>query len=214
MKPPGESASPFGRLFESRGPRLDPAAGVALVADGSRIVFAASTFLQAVHAVFHADKPGAWPAMQHAGGITAGHAFATTLDLELTRLGQPVLTDQPLEACLALAARQFKAQGWGLLTADLTDAAEHGLVIARLQHSAFVAALESGTEFADALPAGFLQGFLEAVSGQALGCIEIGCARLGAPHCTFVITSAERLDPIRPLLGLKAAGEIVARLKA
>ncbi len=87
-------------------------------------------------------------------------------------------------------------------------------MIVRLKNSSFVAALGEGNGFADALPAGFLQGFLEYVSGQPLGCIEIGCARLGAPHCTFVITSADRLDPVRPLLGLKAADEIIALLKS
>jgi hypothetical protein len=214
MPPPGESKSPFGPLFDGRGPSVDPTSGVAQVADGSRIVFAAAPFLWATHSVFNADKPGAWSAQFHAGGVAAGQRFAAAVDAELTRLGQPILTDQPLDACFTLAARHFAAQGWGVLTPDLSDAPEHGLVIARLRHSSFVAALAEGDDFVDALPAGFLQGFLEYVSGQPLGCLEIGCARTGAPHCTFVITSAERLDPIRPLLGLKAADEIIAKLKA
>jgi predicted hydrocarbon binding protein len=210
----GHSKPPFSRLFDGRGPSFDPASGVAQVPDGSRIVFAAAPFLWATHSVFGAEKPGAWAAIFHAGGVAAGQAFAAALDRELTRLDQPVLTDQPLDACFALAERHFTAQGWGVLTPDLGDASDHGLVIARLKHSSFVAALEDGSGFADALPAGFLQGFLEYVSGQALGCLEIGCARMGAPHCTFVITSGERLDPIRPLLGLKAADEIIALLKS
>ncbi len=214
MPPPGDSKPPFGRLFDGRGSSLDPASGVAVVPDGSRIVFAAAPFLWATYCVFNADKPGSWSALFHAGGVAAGQSFASSVDRELSRLGQPVLTDQPLEACLTLAVRHFATQGWGVLAPDLSDAPEHGLVIARLRHSSFVAALEPGEDFADALPAGFLQGFLEYVSGQPLGCIEIGCVRAGAPHCTFVITSAERLDPIRPLLGLKAADEIIAILKA
>lgn len=214
MPPPGDSKPPFSRLFEGRGPRLDAASGVAVVPDGSRVVYAAAPFLRATHSVFNTDKAGAWSARFHTGGTAAGQTFATAVDRELTRLGQPLLTDQPLDACFALAARHFTAQGWGVLTPDLSDAAEHGLVVARLRHSGFVAALGQGDDFADALPAGFLQGFLEYVSGQPLGCLELGCARAGAPHCTFVITSAERLDPIRPLLGLKAADELIALLKS
>ncbi len=212
--PLGDSKAPFSRLFDGRGPSLDPTSGIAVVPDGSRIVFAAAPFLWATHSVFGAEKPGSWSATFHAGGVTAGQAFATAVDRELARLGQPVLTDQPLESCFALATRHFAAQGWGVLAPDLSDAAEHGLVIARLRHSSFVAAVGSGDDFVDALPAGFLQGFLEYVSGQPLGCLEVGCALTGAPHCTFVITSADRLDPIRPLLGLKAADEIIALLKA
>lgn len=214
MPPPGDSKAPFSRLFDGRGPRLDPTSGIALVPDGSRVVFAAAPFLRATHEVFNADKAGTWSTLFHAGGVAAGQTFAVAVDRELGRLGQPALTDQPLDACFALAARHFVAQGWGVLTPDLSDAPEHGLVIARLHHSSFVAALGQGEDFADALPAGFLQGFLEYVSGQPLGCLELGCARAGAPHCTFVITSAERLDPIRPLLGLKAADELIALLKA
>lgn len=214
MPPPGDSKPPFGRLFDGRGLSFDPASGIALVPDGSRVVFAAAPFLWATHSVFGAEKPGSWSGAFHAGGVATGQAFATAVDRELARLGQPVLTDQPLESCLALAARHFSAQGWGVLTPDLSDAAEHGLVIARLRHSSFVAAIGGGEDFVDALPAGFLQGFLEYVSGQALGCLEIGCARTGAPHCTFVITSIERLDPLRPLLGLKAAEQIINQLKA
>ena len=214
MPPSGNSKPPFSRLFDGRGPSLDPAAGIALVPDGSRVVFAAPPFLRATQAVLHAEKPGAWSAIFHAGGVAAGQAFVAAVDRELARLDQPVLTDQTLEACLALAERHFAAQGWGVLTTDLTDAPEHGLVIARLRHSGFVAALGPGGDFADALPAGFLQGFLAHVSGQPLGCLEIGCARTGAPHCTFVITSADRLEPARPSFGRATPEEIITQLKS
>jgi predicted hydrocarbon binding protein len=214
MASSGYSKPPFSRLFEGRSRRLDPGSGIAQVPDGTRVVFAAAPFLWATNRVLDTEKPGAWSAIFHQGGVAAGRSFAISVDLELTRLGQPVLTDQPLDACFVLAERHFAAQGWGVLVPDLSDAPEHGLVIARMKQSSFVAALGDGTGFADALPAGFLQGFLEYVSGQPLGCLEIGCARMGAPQCTFVITSSERLDPIRPLLGLKAADEIIALLKS
>ena len=198
MPSPRNSKAPFSRLPEN----------------DSRGVFAAAPFLRATHTVLSTEPTGSWAEIFLAGGIAAGQHFAASVDREFARLGQPVLTDQPLEGCLALAERHFAAQGWGLLATDLSDAPEHGLVIARLRHSGFVAALGEGEGFADALPAGFLQGFLEYVSGQPLGCLEIGCARAGAPHCTFVVTSVERLDPLRPLLGSKTADEIIALLKA
>ena len=202
MASAGNSQPPFSRLLDGRGPSFDPAAGIVQAPDDSRIVFAAAPFLWATHRIFEAEKAGNWSAIFHAGGVVAGQTYAASLDSELSRLGQPALTDQPLDACFVLAERHFASQGWGLLAPDLSDASEHGLVIVRLRQSSFVAALGEGNGFADALPAGFLQGFLGYVSGQPLGCLEIGCARLGAPQCTFVITSADRLDPGRPLLGL------------
>jgi predicted hydrocarbon binding protein len=214
MPPSGYSKSPFSRLFDGRGPSVDPAEGVAVVPDGSRVMYAAQSFLHATHAVLQIEIPGAWSEISQAGGIAAGQAFAASVDRELVRLGQPSLADQTLESCLALAERHFVAQGWGVLATDLTDAPEHGLVVARLRHSSFVAALGPGEDFADALPAGFLQGFLEHVSGQPLGCLEIGCARAGAPHCTFVITSADRLESARPLLGRAPPEAIITQLKS
>ena len=214
MPPSGNSKPPFSRLFDGRGPSVDPVAGVAVLPDGSRVMYAAESFLHATHAVLQIELPGAWSELSQAGGVAAGQAFAASVDRELARLGQPSLTDQTLESCLAIAERHFVAQGWGVLATDLADAPEHGLVVARLRHSSFVAALGPGEDFADALPAGFLQGFLEHVSGQPLGCLEVGCARTGAPHCTFLITSADRLEPARPLLGRTPPEAIITQLKS
>ncbi len=201
MPPTGNSKAPFDRLPDGRGASVDPTAGIAQVPDGSRVVFAPPSLLRALHGVLQAESAGAWQAGNTAAGTAAGRAFGVAVDRELAARGQPALTDQPLETCLGLAERHFASQGWGLLASDTSLAPEHGLVIARLSESCHVAALGAGPDFADPALAGFLQGFLEHVSGQPLGCIEIGCARTGAAHCTFVITSAERLDPAAALIG-------------
>src|SRR6185436_14623513 len=115
--------------------------------------------------------------------------IAQHLDTELSRLGHPALGALPLEACLVLLERRLAALGWGQLKLDLAEAAEHGVVVATLEHSAFAEALADVTDFADPLLAGVLSGFFEHVSGQALGCEEIACVRRGAPACQFVITA-------------------------
>jgi len=213
--PPFDSTAPLAdRLFEGRGLAHDPSAGTTHGPDGTRVVHTATEFFQAAHLVLHASQPGVWEKLLQAGGVTAGKHFGHSLDRELARLGEPVLADQPLEVCLALAERHFASQGWGLLASDLSDAPEHGLVVARLRQSPFVEAIGATGRFADALPAGFLQGFLEHISAQPLGCMEIACASDGAPHCTFVITSAERLAPVAPLLGQTSPEDIIAQLKA
>jgi hypothetical protein len=210
----GNSKPPFDRFPDGRGARLNATAGIAQVPDGSRVVFATAALLRALHDVLEAESPVAWPQNFLTGGVAAGRAFGTAVDRELAKRNQPALADQPLEICLAIAERHFAAQGWGLLTSDVSLAPEHGLVLAQLSASCVVAALGPGTDFADAMLAGFLQGFLEHVSGQPLGCLEIGCARAGAPHCTFVVTSAERLEPMVALLGRASPEEIIRRLKA
>ena len=179
----------------------------------SRVVFAPPELLRALHGVLQAESAGTWEQTSSASGATAGRTFGAAVDRELASRNQPALTDQPLEICLALVERHFAGQGWGVLAADISLAPEHGLVIARLRQSCFVAALGPGPDFADAMSAGFLQGFLEHVSGQPLRCVEIGCARTGAPHCTFVITSGERLESAAALIGRVGPDEIIAQLQ-
>ena len=214
MPPTGNSKAPFDRLPDGRGARHDATAGITQVPNGARVVFATPALLRALHRVLQAEVASTSQKIQNASGAAGGRTFGEAVDRELVKRSQPALTDQPLEICLALAERHFASQGWGLLVSDASLAPEHGLVIARLQQSCYVAALEPGPEFADAILAGFLQGFLEHVSGQPLGCLEIGCARTGAPHCTFVITSGERLEPAMPLIGRASPDEIIQRLQS
>ena len=212
MPIPGNSKAPFDRLPDGRGARHDATAGIAQVPSGTRVVFAPPALLRALHGVLQAEPAGTGPKNLSASGAAAGRAFGLVVDHELTNRQQPALTDQPLEICVNLAERHFASQGWGVLTGDLSLAPEHGIVIARLRQSCCVAALGPGTDFADAALAGFLRGFLEHVSGQPLDCLEIGCARPGAPHCTFVITSAERLEPAATLIGRMGPDAIIQRL--
>lgn len=205
---------PLDRLFDGRGFNHDALAGTAENSAGTRIAFAPPAFIHGLRQIVQAEKAGAWQTILKQCGIASGKKIATGLDTELARLGEPALADLPLETCLVYLERHFASHGWGLLKLDLSDAPEHGLVTGRLQHSYFVEVLKDVDEFVDPMPAGILQGFFEHVSGQELGCIEIACARRGAPHCTFVITAPERFASIAPLLGTASAEAIIAKLKS
>jgi hypothetical protein len=214
MAATGNSKPPFDRLPDGRVTRDHPTAGIAKVSDGSRVDFVTAALHRALHDVLQGETPATWTPDLLASGAVTGRGFGVAVDKELAQRAQPALAEQPLEICLALAERHFAAQGWGVLVSDVSLAPEHGLVLARLKLSCSAAALGPGKDFADPMPAGFLQGFLEHVSGQPLGCLEIGCARAGAPECTFVITSAERLEFAAALIGKVSPDEIIERLKA
>jgi len=170
-------------------------------------------FMHALHHVMQAEKAGLWPRVLTRCGVTHGRSITEALDRELARLGQPMLGELPLEACVAHIEQHFTAHGWGLLTLDLSEAPTHGLVLATLERSFFVEALRDADHFTDGLVAGMLQGFFEHVSGQQLICHEISCARRGAPKCSFVIGAPEQLAPIVPLLGRSNAETILAKLR-
>lgn len=205
---------PLDRLFEGRSFGHDAAAGTAENPAGERIVLTAPNFMRSLHLVLQAEKPGAWAAACANNGLGIGKQIGVSLDAELARLGEPAVAELPLETSLAFIERYFASHGWGLLKFDLTDAAEHGIVIGRLSHSYFVGVLSDVDDFVDPLPAGMLRGFFEYISGQELGCVEIACARRGAPVCTFAITAPERLASIASLRGTATAEAIIAQLKA
>jgi predicted hydrocarbon binding protein len=189
---------PDGTLFEATG---HAAAGLSPEA------------LRALRHVLERERPGSSRHVLHACGHAAGRACALRLDTYLAANGKPALAGLPLEAALALLTRNFAAEGWGLLTLDLALAADHGLVLAALEHSAFAEAQPGTNDFVDAVPAGFIKAFFEHLTGQALSCEEIACRSRGAPYCRFVITAAARLAPVLPFIGREPADTIIARLR-
>lgn len=207
MSAPGSILQSLGldRLLEA-----DPTGA----ATGSPLTFASAEMIRGFHYVIERERTGAWRSAMKATGHTTGRKFGVSLDALLAAHGQPALDALPLEACLALLEQHLTNLGWGKLQLDLTDAAQHGLVVARLQHSVFAEALADVPDFVDPLPAGMLQGFFEHISGQTLGCEEIACVRHGAPHCTFVITAPERLARIMPAIGRENADTLLARLRS
>jgi predicted hydrocarbon binding protein len=216
MSPPDKNTPPsdFDRLFDPHAVTSDSAAGTVADPTGRRIVYASQALTRAISHVLTRERAGLWREVLARTGRTCGRELASGLDRESTRLGQPTLAELPLESALAFLERTFAAHGLGILQFDLADTPDHGIVAAQLSHSYFVAALPDSNEFVDAYPAGLLQGFFEHISGEPLGCVEVACARRGAPHCRFIITATERLDPLAPLIGHETADAIIARLKA
>lgn len=187
-------------------------AGAVFDAAGHRAVCATPEFLSGLRYVLERERSGAWRQTGKAAGAGAGQVLAQTLDRQLASLGKPALAAQPLDACLALLARAFATHGWGRLSLDLTHAAEHGLVVATLDHSCVAAALPAANDLTDAFAAGTLQAFFEHISGQHVGCEEIACRSAGAAQCVFVITTEERLSAVLPLIGREAPATVIARL--
>lgn len=187
--------------------------GTLFAATGHAAAGLSADAIRSLRLVLERERPGSSRHVLHACGHAEGRACAHRLDAHLTAAGKPNLAGLPLEAALALLSRTFAAEGWGLLTLDLALAADHGLVLAALEHSAFAEALPGTNDFVDAVPAGFLKAFFEHLTGQALTCEEIACRSRGAPYCRFVITAAARLAPVLPFIGREPADTIIARLR-
>lgn len=207
--------SPLGldRFIDERGLTRDALSGTVEQA-GARVVAAPSEFLRSLRFVLNQEAAGAWTLVAKSAGVATGKAIGAQLDAALARAQKPALSALPLDACLALLERHLAIEGWGRVQLDLSAASDHGLIVARVQHSPFVEALPDMNDFVDPLLAGLLAGFFQHISGEPLGCDEIACARRGAGECVFVITAEERLASLRPLHGREPADALIARLKS
>lgn len=189
------------------------AAGHLVDPSGSRVVLVAGETSRGFHQVMEAEHPGAWSEAMKVCGVSCGNKIAAGLDATLARQGKTALASLPLEACLSLLEHSFAAYGWGRLKIDLSAAADHGFVVASLEHSYNVEVLTDAGDFVDTMTAGVLQGFFTHISGTNLGCEEIACARRGASACTFVITAPERLATITAQIGKEPVETLLARLR-
>ena len=189
------------------------ATGIVLDPADIRVVSVTPELLRSLHGVAEKERPGAWQSVMKASGRTAGQQIARTVDRRLIDLRKPALGSLPFEACLVFIERYFGAHGWGRLAFDLSVAAEHGIVVARLEHSYGAAVLRPAGGMLDPIVTGMLQGFFEHATGQTLGCEEIGCAGRGATHCTFVLAAPDRLASILTFVGREPADAILRRLK-
>jgi len=96
---------------------------------------------------------------------------------------------------VALLENYFSMHGWGKMTITLDDAQSHGIVVARLEHSIFGAALSSVPGNVDEMIAGMLRGMFENISGQELDCIETPHPPDGAKDmAAFIITAPKRIQ--------------------
>jgi predicted hydrocarbon binding protein len=181
---------------------------------GERAATVPALLLHSLRFVLEKEHPGSWSVVLKKVGRDCGKHFADALGPQLARLRQPKLVELPLEVSRDFLIHYFDLHAWGVLTVDLSDADNHGIITARLEQSAFVAALPDATEFTDAFVTGVLEGYFEQVTGQSLVGAELACARRGAAHCQFVITTPDRLPPVAPLIGKEAADAILARLRA
>lgn len=202
------------QFFEEDGLSYDLTAGTVKNGAARRIIYVSSDLMRGIYQALHEETADAWKIIFQNCGRTWGKRVAATIDKELISGGRSSQADLPLQGYVKFIEAYFYQHGWGSLNIDLSNAANHGLVSATLKNSYFVEVLHDVDDFVDSLLAGILQGFLEHVSGAQLGCTEIGCARRGAPECTFVVTDQTRLDAIDGRVGSIDAEQIINELKS
>jgi uncharacterized protein len=191
----------------------DAAAGRLFIGAGTPGLALSGEFLRSLRFVLEKELPSSWAPIVHQAGVAGAHQFAADYDAQQKRAGQPVLGALALDASLEFLQRYFATHGWGRLAVDASGADDYALIIAHLAESCLVEAIPETNAFVDPMIAGMLQGFFEYVTTQTLACREVACVRHGAPRCTFVLSTPDRVAAIEKLIGHESAEAIIARLK-
>lgn len=193
-------ASPFSGIDTVPGPRL------LTDSSGTRVTGAALDFPRSLRYVFERERPGSWAAIMKSTGRAGGRQLAMR---GMAGTGSA----PPLGRCLEELRSHFLEYGWGLLSFDVSAAAEHGVVVAHLASSYFSDPDASDLAPAMPLPAGFLLGYFEQVTDQPLAAEEIGIAAGPERATAILISTSEQVARIAPFIGRESAEAILARLR-
>lgn len=178
------------------------------------LVGATADMLRSLQFVLEKERPGSWTAVLKATGRSCGLRLASENDAELVGAGRPALAAQPLAAALQPLESCFREYGWGVLAIDASGADDFGLIVGSLTGSVFAELLDDSATFADPLPAGMLQGYVEHMTGQTLACDEIACGHGSTESCVFALSTPDRIAVVAPFIGRESGPQIIARLRS
>ena len=188
------------RFFELSDKSYDLEAGTAFNKGQTRIIYLPEDAISGIHASLKEETGPAWKLILKNCGLIWGKKVAANLSRELQMIFSVTQGDVTAKECLELLERYFSEHGWGKMSFDVSKAFSHGFIHAKLENSIFVSVLSDENDYVDPIISGILSSLFGDLSGKELDAIEIACAARGAPHCEFVISSAERIADLEDMV--------------
>ncbi|OYT70323.1 MAG: hypothetical protein CFK52_11305 [Chloracidobacterium sp. CP2_5A] len=162
----------------------------------TRLCLLSTDFLSGVYAAVKDEAGPAWPVIFKTCGRIWGERIMRRLEREAQTVGNLQLREMPVTMFLRFFREYFVYHGWGLMTIDVAQARETGIVVATLEDSIFAEIIRDEEDFSDPLIAGILAGMMSHISGHELDCVQTECISRGAEASRFVVTGAARLRGI------------------
>ena len=206
----------FERLMGDSALTFDLYQGTVHSLSGVRIIYLSTDIIQGIHSALHFEAGDSWRLILKTAGYVWGKRVAQSLDRELSAIAGKKLEKLTVDEYVALLENYFSMNGWGKMTITLDDAQSHGIIVARLEHSIFGAALSSVPGNVDEMIAGMLRGMFENISGQELDCIEMPHPPDGMKDvAAFIVTAPKRIQGLSNLVDQKATfNEFLDELRA
>lgn len=166
----------------------------------TRVIFLATDILRGIHAALAYEAGDAWKIVLYRCGFLWGQK---TLQ-QFVRQSQGAFGTKfeliSVDAFMGNFVAFIGANGWGVMSFDLTQLVTHGFMRFELKKSLFSEALEHLRDRVDYLVAGMLAGIFSDLSRQDLSCIEITSALTGADASVFVVSASARIEALRNLV--------------
>ncbi len=163
----------------------------------TRLCLLSTDFLSGVYTAVKDEAGPAWPVIFKTCGRIWGERIMRRLEREAQTVGNLQLREMPISMFLRFFREYFVYHGWGLMTIDVSQARETGIVTAALEDSVFAEVIRDEEDFSDPMIAGILAGMLSHISGHDLDCVQTACISRGAEASRFVVTGAGRLRGIQ-----------------
>lgn len=167
-----------------------------------RIVQVPATFFEALRGTFARLAPENWVIFANEWGTQWGRRAAIELEADSLERTNGSLEDLTMVRAAALVTEYIESQGWGKAEFSF-DAANEGVLGIEMVRSALAETSSRSVSGAKTtlLPAGacamlggFFSGVLSHMAHKRLVAREVACTARGAPSCTFVMVSADRVS--------------------
>ena len=163
----------------------------------TRIIFLATDILRGIHAALAYEAGDAWRIVMYRCGFLWGQK---TLQ-QFVRQSQGAFGAKfeliSVDVFMGNFVAFIGANGWGVMSFDLSRLTTNGVLRFELKKSIFSEALEHLRDRVDFLVAGMLAGIFSDLSRQDLSCIEITSALTGADASVFFVTASARVELLR-----------------
>jgi len=162
----------------------------------TRVIFLATDILRGIHAALSYEAGDAWRIVLYRCGFLWGKK---TLQ-QFVRQSQGAFGAKfeliSVDAFMGNFVASIGANGWGVLSFDLSQLVTNGVMRFELKKSLFSEALEHLRDRVDYLVAGMLAGIFSDLSRQDLACIEITSALTGADASVFLVSAKVRIESL------------------
>ena len=162
---------------------------------GGRLISLPETLLKAIYTALEFELGSSAELVLFKCGRWWGKNFYRRFSEEVSAYYNQPIAEMAMVELLQSLQQCWKTHGWGNINLDF-DYYQQGLLVVKIEQSAFAATATSSGKPACFIESGLLSAFFSRLSGTELHCVQTACESLGAMCNLFILGLAKRLEPV------------------